>query len=593
MREDSNPPPIDNLCASGELINERYAVLDLLGWGGMGVVYKVRDTVLGEELALKILLPHFVTDEAVIERFINEVRITRKITHPNIVRVHDIGLMGDSLFISMEYVDGESLRKVLDRRGAGARLSMRQSVYIISQLCLALKYAHHYTIHRDIKPDNIMVTQKNRIKLMDFGIAKLKDARYDSNADAIVGTPYYMAPEQLQHAPDVDGRADIYSLGVVLHELVTGRLPSLIPESLSRQYDDVSPELERIIFKCLEHDRENRFDSVVQLRDALRSLTESFHDGSEPGLALTHQASSGVITPFQDIVNVAGALESFLKEEKFSGEGLGEFSGNNGNASVEAGPDTTPYPPLDFRDITPLPGFSTEHHPGRANTLKSRNTSARLRIAAMAGAAAVFLGLLLVVYAGTDLFKTEPLAQIQEAPSPDAQVNLERVQAMLKATGSLVDALQLSLGEYKRENTPENETMVEMIRQMFVKEVESRIYANPFSMQKLNSASTDAVRAGHMDSSVTIRQLSDLVNREVAQFKFVLVGIDTGKHLATFRLNNAYSSKDTEEVTVGDLLQQRFRVVGIGVRSVYLEDTNPKCGRRALIARIMEPVAAE
>ncbi|HOH30808.1 MAG TPA: protein kinase, partial [Candidatus Hydrogenedentes bacterium] len=128
MREDSNPPPTDNLCAIGELINERYVVLDLLGWGGMGVVYKVRDTVLGEELALKILLPHFVTDEAVIERFINEVRITRKITHPNIVRVHDIGLMGDSLFISMEYVDGESLRKVLDRRGAGARLSMRQSV---------------------------------------------------------------------------------------------------------------------------------------------------------------------------------------------------------------------------------------------------------------------------------------------------------------------------------------------------------------------------------------------------------------------------------------------------------------------------------
>ena len=475
MSEDKNPPPECNLCSIGEVINDRYVVLDLLGWGGMGAVYKVRDTVLEEELALKILLPHFVTDEDVIERFINEVRITRKIAHPNIVRVHDIGLMGDSLFISMEYVDGESLRNVLDRRGPGARLSVRQSIYIVSQVCMALKYAHHYTIHRDIKPDNIMVTRKNRIKLMDFGIAKLKDARYDSNADAIVGTPYYMAPEQIQHAPDVDGRADIYSLGVVLHELVTGKLPAVIPESLTRQYDDISPELERIIFRCLEHDREKRFESPAILREALRSLTDSFHDGSEPGIALNHNVSSSGIPPFQDLANVAGVLESFLQDERMSGGRMGSDSGARSGVSTDSDTEPNAYPPLDFMDTTPLPGVSEDCHKSAGRMQRQDNAGARLRIIAAVGLGIVILCILFFVYPGVGFFKTEPPASVQDSPSQDPQVDQERLRSILNRGGTLVDALELSLMEYKRENTVENGHIVEIIRQMFIQDLEHRI----------------------------------------------------------------------------------------------------------------------
>ena len=256
----------------GDLINNRYEVQSLIGRGGMGSVYKVSDKVLNEELALKVLLPYFASDKNIVERFINEVRITRRITHPNIVRVHDIGLAGDTLFISMEYVAGESLSAILKRMGDNAPLGVRQSVHIMTQVSIAFKYAHHFTIHRDITPDNIMVTAKNHIKLMDFGISKLRDERFDTNDHEIVGTPQYMAPEQKHQAPNVDGRADIYSLGVVLHELLTGTIPTGLMQPFPNAPVDLSPDLEAIVLKCLESDREKRYADANELLTALRSL---------------------------------------------------------------------------------------------------------------------------------------------------------------------------------------------------------------------------------------------------------------------------------------------------------------------------------
>ncbi len=593
MNEEFKSAPQDNMCSIGEVINDRYVVLSLLGQGGMGAVYKVRDLVLEEDLALKILLPHFVTDAAVTERFINEVRITRKIAHPNIVRVHDIGQMGDSLFISMEYVEGESLRTVLDRRGEGSKLSLRQSLYIITQLCIALKYAHHYTIHRDIKPDNIMVTKNDHIKLMDFGIAKLEDARFDTNTDEIVGTPRYMAPEQLHHAPDVDGRADIYSLGVVLHELLTGKLPSAALEPLSRHDDDIPPELDYIIFKCLEQDRAKRFASPVELREALRGLAGSLSDASEPGFTPVREATPGVITPFPTLGNVAGVMESFIQSERFNNDLAGNHGPATDETSVTAAPDPTAYPSLHVQDATPLKDTMEELNPRTVPIAATKQRDSRSRIVAVVAAGLLILGIVIAVYARIEYVAARDQVDTPEPLAEDPQVNVERVQAILDSTDNLPDALAVALEEYKRVSSIENIKTADAIRQMFIEDVKERIYANPFSMDKLNLASKEVVQVGHFDSNTSIRELTRLVNHEVALFKFVLVAIDSGRRLATFRLNNAYSPKETVQVKVGDLFQERFRIVGMGIRSVYLEDTNPKCANRSLVARLMEPVVAE
>lgn len=265
----------------GQVINGRYTVLDMIGRGGMGCIYKVHDNTLGEDLALKTLLPQYVSEQSVVERFYNEARITRRLTHPNIVRVHDIGTAGKGLFISMEYVKGESLRAVLEKLPASNRLPVRQVLHIIDQLCLALDYAHQYTIHRDIKPENIMITESNQIKLMDFGISKLMSNPYMTSASVVMGTPHYMSPEQFRNARDVDARADIYSIGVVLYEMLTGNIPRGIPKPASHQQDMIPPALDEIIWRCLDPDRNKRFRSAGELRQAILPLIQSLDEGKD------------------------------------------------------------------------------------------------------------------------------------------------------------------------------------------------------------------------------------------------------------------------------------------------------------------------
>ncbi len=591
MEEQLSVNPVDDICSVGEVINGRYVVLSLIGKGGMGAVYKVRDTVLEEELALKILLPHFETDAMIIERFMNEVRITRKIAHPNIVRVHDIGVMGNGLFISMEYVDGESLRAILDRRGVGARLSVRQAVYIITQLCIALKYAHRYTIHRDIKPENIMVTRKNHIKLMDFGIAKLEDERFNTNPDAIVGTPRYMAPEQLHHAPDVDGRADIYSMGVVLYELVMGKLPSVTLEPISHEYEDIPPELGHIIGKCLEPDRDKRYQSPGELREALRALSNSLHDASEPGFTPAQNMTPDVLTPVPSLANVAGALEAFLKEETSAEQALENASRTHAHFPAPNTSDTNTYPDLAIGDTTPLEGKFAEQHSEIKSLPPLKRTDNRRTVPFHIIIPATVLGILLLLLGMAYINRTDKEPVVQQ--TQDVETGFKQIHTILNSSTSLEDALKMSLLECKRANTIENQEIAATIRHMFIQDVKNRLYSNPFDSKKLNSASRDAVQAGQFDSDESIRQLTELVNHEVAQFKFVLVHINTETKSATFRLNNPYSSIEAENVTTGDLLQGRFRVLNVGAQSVSFEDTDPKCARRSLVARIMEPVAAE
>lgn len=575
----------------GDIINGRYHILSIIGRGGMGVVYQVRDNVLQEELALKVLLPHFADDKSVVERFINEVRITRKIAHPNIVRVHDIGSMGNSLYISMEYVDGESLRNIMKARGKNQPLTVRQAVYIVSQLCIALKYAHRYTIHRDIKPDNIMITRNNHVKLMDFGISKLKGEKFQTLTDAAIGTPCYMAPEQMQHTVEVDGRADIYSLGVVLYELVTGRLPVGIYQPASQIAQDVPLELDNIIKKCLESDPNKRYQSPAELREALRKIAESFHESSSPGFVLESPSPTPNGKAPISSANVTSAMEAFMREERAREAAMSRSEKMRPIPSPMASNTTQPYlgseliqdwadNRLATQQITPKP-----YHRHQPTFWERYNTFIKIAL----------IGSIFLSVGAAFLFRNLPGKTPME--SPDQVWDAATVEALsnerIMVTGSLVEALAVAKKAYEISREDKDIQVLNNIREKFINDVEKRIYSRPFDMKKLNSASNDMARVLQIDNTPSIRSLADKVNHEIAQFKFVLIALDNQKGIATFRLNNIFSNRETEEVSVGDLLQGRFLVTRLGVRTVFLEDTAPEGAGRLLVARLFEQVAAE
>ena len=196
----------------------RYEFLEEAGRGGMGVVYKARDRETGELVAIKVLRPEVAADRLAADRFINEVRLSRRITHKNVCRVYEFTRAGSVAYLSMEYVEGESLRSILSRVGA---VNTRKGVQIARQICAALGEAHAQgIIHRDLKPENVMLDRSGNVKVMDFGIARLLDSAATSTG-GVMGTPAYMAPEQAESRP-LDPRTDIYAVGLILYELLTG-----------------------------------------------------------------------------------------------------------------------------------------------------------------------------------------------------------------------------------------------------------------------------------------------------------------------------------------------------------------------------------
>ncbi|MFO7776082.1 MAG: protein kinase [Candidatus Hydrogenedentota bacterium] len=261
----------------GKVLANRYTIIEMIGRGGMGCIYKAHDNVLNEEVALKMLLPQFVRDKVVVNRFYNEARIARKLAHPNIVRVHDIGMTEGVLYISMEYLRGRSLRSLIEHQGGGQWLSVEMTLRMADGICEALEYAHQYTVHRDIKPENVMIGDSGEVKIMDFGISKLMAKSNLTATSMVMGTPHYMSPEQFKDSRSVDGRADIYSLGVLIYEMLTGGLPTGMGKPLSAVRSDASPELETIVIKCTEKEPENRYQSVHELRQALQPLLNRDH----------------------------------------------------------------------------------------------------------------------------------------------------------------------------------------------------------------------------------------------------------------------------------------------------------------------------
>ncbi len=256
----------------------RYQVLALAGQGGMGVVYRARDLETGEQVALKVLKPDISADEALIERFKNELRLSHRITHKNVCRIYEFNRTPKLSFITMEFVDGESLR---DRLSASGQIELKQGLTWALQLCDGLKEAHDQGIvHRDLKPENVMIDRSSMAKIMDFGIARSLEGRRLTST--LIGTPAYMAPEQAEGLA-VDTRADIYAVGLMLYEMFTG-VPAFeadTPVSLAlkqvrehprspRQVEPlISPRLSETILKCLEKDPQRRFSSIDELKNAL------------------------------------------------------------------------------------------------------------------------------------------------------------------------------------------------------------------------------------------------------------------------------------------------------------------------------------
>lgn len=265
------PPPVEELAP----LFPQFEILGLIGKGGMGAVYKARQPGLDRLIALKILPPTVASDPGFAERFNREARTLARLSHPNIVVVYDFGKAGTLHYLVMEYVDGANLREV---EQAG-KLSSEQALAIVPQICEALQFAHNEGIvHRDIKPENLLLDKKGRVKITDFGIAKILDVPAGkaalTGAKDVVGTPHYMAPEQIETPQAVDHRADIYSLGVVFYEMLTGELPlgKFAPPSKKVQVD---VRLDEVVLHTLEKEPERRYQQVSQLKTDVETISTS------------------------------------------------------------------------------------------------------------------------------------------------------------------------------------------------------------------------------------------------------------------------------------------------------------------------------
>ena len=282
----SPPPDHEELAAAFPQLE----ILELIGQGGMGFVFKARQPKIERLVALKILPASLAADPAFAARFTREARTLARLNHPNIVTLHDFGQAGGFFYLLMEFVDGVNLRQAMKV----GRFTPAQALAVVPKICEALEFAHNEGIlHRDIKPENILLDSKGRVKIADFGIAKLVEAgdsplgqpelagsAHPANlteTGKVLGTPQYMAPEQLEHPQDVDQRADIYSLGVVFYEMLTGELPigRFAPPSKKSAVD---ARVDEVVLRTLEKERERRQQSAGEVKTQVEAIT-----GASPG----------------------------------------------------------------------------------------------------------------------------------------------------------------------------------------------------------------------------------------------------------------------------------------------------------------------
>ncbi|HMA54437.1 MAG TPA: protein kinase, partial [Acidobacteriota bacterium] len=314
----------------------RYRILDELGRGGMGRVYKALDREISETIALKVLVPALSADEKMIERFRNELKLARRISHKNVCRIFDLGNCEGTYFITMEFVPGDNLKSIIQMMGP---LAPPRALAVAGQVCDGLAEAHRLGIvHRDLKSSNIMIDREGRARILDFGIALAAGSKGLTDRGALVGTPEYMAPEQVE-GETVDERADIYSLGVILFEMSTGRVPfeGLTPLSVALQHRSARPPdprtlngqtpigLSGIIARCLEKDPASRYQKIEDLAAALHGIAEGL---AEPGTAGRQPSTAGLTPGGTRVLNTIAVLPfadlSPQKDQEYFCEGLAE-----------------------------------------------------------------------------------------------------------------------------------------------------------------------------------------------------------------------------------------------------------------------------
>jgi serine/threonine protein kinase len=301
--ESAAPPPAMAHQLSSQAIAvlaQRYDIVGEAGHGSMGSVYKARDRETGEIVALKLLKPEIASDQVMMDRFKNELLFARKITHKNVCRVYEFNRISGIAYTSMEFVEGESLRSVLNRFGG---LPVKKALDVAQQICSGLQEAHAQGIvHRDLKPENVMIDAQGNIKIMDFGIARSMEAGTRLTG-SMVGTPAYMAPEQVAGKP-VDYRTDVYSLGLILYEIFTGtpafQAENAVAVALKQMRESPAPPheiepaipvaVERAIVRCIEKEPVKRFQSVAELNNALKRSANAPFEARTAAISALHQS---------------------------------------------------------------------------------------------------------------------------------------------------------------------------------------------------------------------------------------------------------------------------------------------------------------
>jgi tetratricopeptide (TPR) repeat protein/predicted Ser/Thr protein kinase len=315
----------------GMLLARRYEIVQILGQGGMGAVYKVTDRELGRAVALKVIRPDLARDKAIVDRFKQELLLSHQVTHRNVVRIYDLGEADGMKFITMEFVEGETLLNLI--RGK-RKFSQEESVEIIQQVCRALEAAHSVgVIHRDLKPQNIMRDKTGRILVLDFGLARTLEGDGMTQSGALLGTMEYMSPEQAMGKP-LDQRSDIFALGLIFYEMLTGQMPfradSTLASLIKRTQERVSPvsdhdhaipqALSDIVSKCLERDLNLRYKTISELLADLETW-----QGKRAGATLSFEPRVGPwgqTIPWPQIAALATvialALGGYLLRNKFA-----------------------------------------------------------------------------------------------------------------------------------------------------------------------------------------------------------------------------------------------------------------------------------
>ena len=269
----------------GSVIADRYEVIEELGKGGMGKVFRVEDKKIKEEIALKLIKPEIAADKKTIERFSNELKFARKIAHRNVCKMYDLGEEEGTYYITMEYVPGEDLKSFIRR---SRQLNVGTAISLAKQVSEGLSEAHRLgVVHRDLKPQNVMIDKEGNARIMDFGVARSVEGKGITGAGVMIGTPEYMSPEQVE-GKETDQRSDIYSLGIMLYEMLTGRVPfegdtafaigvkqkSESPKDPRDFNSQISEDLSRVILRCLEKDKEKRYQSSGEVRSELSRIEQ-------------------------------------------------------------------------------------------------------------------------------------------------------------------------------------------------------------------------------------------------------------------------------------------------------------------------------